>query len=224
MHRHGLTNPRDIQTSLRDLMAMEEVLLTGVRALDTASQLLFVQRCVNPEHWAGSTKRKAALMAGESVASSDQGSSKSAKSSTTAKSTTAAAAAAAAATSESAKASATSEASTAGPAAVPSATNSATTTSTSAGSSNATTAPVTFHILVPGVNGALDANFLRGLTFVITGTFPEAGGGGESDAGVAYVTAMIQSFGGKVNGRFSKKTSEFMVYVCLQCIFTTDQY
>lgn len=206
MHRHGLTNPQDIQTSLRDLMAMEEVLLTGVRGLDNASQLLFVQRCVNPEHWAGSTKRKAALMAGESIAtSSDQGASKkSAKSSTTAKST------AAPLSSESAKASATSEASTAGPAAVPSATNSAM-GSTSAGSSNATTAPVTFHILVPGVNGALDANFLRGLTFVITGTFPEAGGGGESDAGVANVTAMIQSFGGKVNGRFSKKTSEFIV-------------
>ena len=202
-----MTNPQDIQTSLRDLIAMEEVLLTGVRGLDNAAQLLFVQRCVNPEHWAGSTKRKAALMAGESVAtSSDQGASKkSAKSSTTAKST------AAPPSSESAKASATSEASTAGPAAVPSATNSATIAFTSAGSSNATTAPVTFHILVPGVNGALDANFLRGLTFVITGTFPEAGGGGESDAGVANVTAMIQSFGGKVNGRFSKKTSEYIV-------------
>lgn len=187
--RHGLTNPQDEQTSLRDLLAMEEVLLTGVRALDNASQLVFVQRCVNPEHWAGSAKRKATSMTGENGEISDHRTSKKSTKASTAK-----AIVTASRTSENITAPATSVSATA---------------STSVGSN--TTAPGSFRILVPGENGAKDANFLRGITFVITGTFPEAGGGGESDAGVANVTAMISSFGGKVNTRYSKTTSEFTI-------------
>ena len=204
LFRHGLTNPQDEQTSLRDLLAMEEVLLTGVRALDNASQLIFVQRCVNPEHWAGSAKRKATLMTGENGVTSDQGVSKKSTKASTAK-----ASATASRTSENTTAPATSVSattSTAGSTTVPTASTSAT-ASTSVGTN--TTAPGSFRILVPGENGAKDANFLRGMTFVIAGTFPEAGGGGEGDAGVANVTAMISSFGGKVNGRFSKNTSKF---------------
>ena len=195
-----MTNPQDEQTSLRDLLAMEEVLLTGVRALDNASQLVFVQRCVNPEHWAGSAKRKATSMTGENGDISDQRTSKKSTKASTAK-----AIAIVSRTSENITALATSvsaPASTAGSTTVP-------TASTSVGST--TTAPGSFRILVPGENGAKDANFLRGMTFVITGTFPEAGGGGESDAGVANVTAMISSFGGKVNTRYSKTTSEFTI-------------
>lgn len=203
-YRHGLTNPQDEQTSLRDLLAMEEVLLTGVRALDNASQLIFVQRCVNREHWAGTKKRKATSVVGDTAASDHRGASKKpAKSSATNANTVA----------TGSSEDNTAPSNNAGSATVP------TETSTSATATSVppnTTVPVTFRILVPEVNGALDANFLRGITFVITGTFPEAGGGGESDAGVANVTAMVESFGGKVNARFSKNTSEYTMYYCLQ--------
>ena len=207
-----MTNPKDEQTSLHDLLAMEEVLLTGVRALDSAAQLIFVRRCVNPEHWAGSTKRKAALMSGEEengTTSSKQGASKSAKASS-AKSTTATAAAAAAAPAPSVSATASSATSSAST--VPTSATS-TTASTSAGSN--TVAPSNFSVATPGVNGALDSIFLRGKTFVITGTFPEANGSGDDDAGIANVTAMIRSFGGKVITRFSKLASKFNDYISM---------
>lgn len=182
-----MTNPKDEQTSLHDLLAMEEVLLTGVRALDSAAQLIFVRRCVNPEHWAGSTKRKAALMSGEvenGSTSSNQGASKSAKASS-AKSTTAAAAA------PDPSVSATTS----------SATSSASTIPSSSTSSTAST-PAGSNAVAP------NSTFLRGKTFVITGTFPEANGSGDDDAGIANVTAMIRSFGGKVITRFSKLASK----------------
>ena len=55
-----------------------------------------------------------------------------------------------------------------------------------------------FVVLVPGVGGALnDDQFLRGNTFLISGTFPEVGGGDEDAVGVANIKATIQSFGGK---------------------------
>ena len=156
---------------------MEDVLLTGVRALDNAPQIVFVQRCVNREHWAGTAKRKATLATGDTTAGG--ASKKSAKAST-----------ANANTSEIATAP-----SNAGSTTVPTATSTSATASTSVESS--ATVPGAFRILVPGVIGALDANFRRGMTFVITGTFPEAGGGGgESDARVANVCAMIESLGG----------------------------
>ncbi|KAL7543506.1 hypothetical protein ACHAWF_007412, partial [Thalassiosira exigua] len=70
-----------------------------------------------------------------------------------------------------------------------------------------------FAVLVPGVDGVVgDAKFLRGKTFLLSGTFPEAGGGGGADAaGAANVKAMIESFGGRVASRFSKKTDFLLV-------------
>mmetsp|Transcript_27345 Transcript_27345/g.51675 ORF Transcript_27345/g.51675 Transcript_27345/m.51675 type:complete len:644 (+) Transcript_27345:106-2037(+) len=56
--QNGLTNPSNEQESLRDLLSMEEVLLTGVDALDDASKLLFVQHCRNIDHWANNRKRR----------------------------------------------------------------------------------------------------------------------------------------------------------------------
>ena len=66
-----------------------------------------------------------------------------------------------------------------------------------------------FVVLVPGVDGAVDDKFLKAKTFVISGTFPEVGGGKADALGVANVQAMIESFGGRVVSRFSKKTSEY---------------
>jgi hypothetical protein len=68
--------------------------------------------------------------------------------------------------------------------------------------------PGSFRVLVPGVDGAVADDALLGQSFVITGTFPEAGGGDADAVGVANVKAMIQSFGGSVITRFSKKSSE----------------
>jgi NAD-dependent DNA ligase len=66
-----------------------------------------------------------------------------------------------------------------------------------------------FQLLVPGVDGALHKNMLVGKTFVIAGKFPEVGGGDGNAVGHANIKAMIESFGGKVNKKFSTKTSKF---------------
>jgi hypothetical protein len=80
-------------------------------------------------------------------------------------------------------------------------------------STTTTVVPSSFRVLVPGVDGARAGDALAGQSFVITGTFPEAGGGDADVVGVANVKAMIQSFGGGVITRFSKKSSEFTTSV-----------
>jgi hypothetical protein len=62
----------------------------------------------------------------------------------------------------------------------------------------------------PGVNGA-PPNSLQGKTLVLTGQFPEIGGGCGLDLGKARVTAMIASFGGRVTSAVSGKTSYVVV-------------
>ncbi len=62
----------------------------------------------------------------------------------------------------------------------------------------------------PGVNGAkLDA--FRGKTFVLTGEFPEVGGGAGLNLGKDRVKAMIESFGGRVTGSVSNKTDYVLI-------------
>ena len=84
----------------------------------------------------------------------------------------------------------------------------------SAGGGSSNIVPGSFVVLVPGVDGALSDEALKGKTFLISGCFPEAGGGEGDAVGVENVHAMIDSFGGRVVSRFSKKTSE-----CRVCIF-----
>ncbi len=70
--------------------------------------------------------------------------------------------------------------------------------------------PGSFKILVPGVDGAVDdESFLKGKTFVMTGIFPEVGGGDDDSLGVENLKSMIETFGGKVITRYSKNTSEW---------------
>ena len=184
MCRNGLTDPSDEQASLRDLLAMEEVLLTGVGALEHSSKLLFVQHCVNRENWAKNRKRKQIMEDSRPGSKGAKVASKSVSASTAAKGKS--------------QSSATAASSNQVPAA----------------DSNMI-APGSFVVLVPGVDGALDdAKFLRGKTFVITGNFPEVGGGDADIVGVANVKAMIQSFGGKTITRFSKNTSEYTKRIC----------
>ena len=62
----------------------------------------------------------------------------------------------------------------------------------------------------PGVNGA-QQNAFSGKTFVLTGVFPEVGGGSGLNLGKDRVKAMIQSFGGRVTGSVSGKTDYVLV-------------
>lgn len=66
-----------------------------------------------------------------------------------------------------------------------------------------------FVIPVPGKGGPKDS--LAGQTFVITGTFPEVGGGAGFNVGKDKVKSMITSFGGKVSGSVSPKTDVLVV-------------
>ena len=172
---------------MRDLLAMEGMLLVGVSALDEASKLSFVRHCVDADNWARNGKKRKAVAimgpgaaaSGDAVAASERGSATSA-----------------AASGED------------GP-------PSSTTTTVPCGVSAAAgfVVPGSFRVLVPGVDGASAGDALAGQSFVIAGTFPEAGGGDADAVGVANVKAMIQSFGGGVITRFSKKSSEFTTSV-----------
>lgn len=66
-----------------------------------------------------------------------------------------------------------------------------------------------FVIPVPG-SGAPKAA-LKGQTFVVTGVFPEVGGGEGLSLGKDRVKKMITSFGGKVTGSVSRKTDVLVV-------------
>jgi hypothetical protein len=63
---------------------------------------------------------------------------------------------------------------------------------------------------VPGKDGAI-AGALAGKTVVLTGIFPEAGGGSGLKLGCAKVKSMIESFGGRVTSSVSGKTDLLIV-------------
>jgi len=63
----------------------------------------------------------------------------------------------------------------------------------------------TFVLPRPGLQGAPEG-CLAGKTFVLTGVFPEVGGGCGLELGKARVRGMIESFGGKVTGSVSGRT------------------
>ena len=63
----------------------------------------------------------------------------------------------------------------------------------------------------PGKNGALSANSQKEIRFVMTGTFPELGGGGGLNLGKDKLKALITSFGGRVTSSVSGKTDILVV-------------
>jgi hypothetical protein len=67
-----------------------------------------------------------------------------------------------------------------------------------------------FVVPVPGKNGAL-ANMLEGKRVVLTGIFPEVGGGTALNLGKEKVKRMIEAFGGKVTSAVSGKTDLLIV-------------
>ena len=62
----------------------------------------------------------------------------------------------------------------------------------------------------PGVGLAV-AGSLAGKTVVLTGIFPELGGGAGLDLGKARARAMVESFGGRVTGSVSGRTDFVLV-------------
>lgn len=66
-----------------------------------------------------------------------------------------------------------------------------------------------FSIPMPGSDGP--AGSLSGQTFVLTGVFPEIGGGAGLELGKARTRKMIESFGGKVTSAVSGKTDVLVV-------------
>ena len=69
---------------------------------------------------------------------------------------------------------------------------------------------VKFTIPRPGVDGGV-AGVLNGKRFVLTGVFPEVGGGTGLSLGKDRVTSMIESFGGVVTSGVSGKTNFLLV-------------
>ncbi|KAL7542647.1 hypothetical protein ACHAXR_011953 [Thalassiosira sp. AJA248-18] len=67
-----------------------------------------------------------------------------------------------------------------------------------------------FKLLTPGVDGAI-AGRLEESRFVLTGVFPELGGGFGMKLGKDNMKAMVESFGGKVTGSISGKTNFVIV-------------
>jgi hypothetical protein len=61
-----------------------------------------------------------------------------------------------------------------------------------------------------GANGA-QSGFLNGKTIVITGIFPEVGGGAGLNLGKDKLKAMVEAFGGKVTGTVSGRTNILIV-------------
>lgn len=182
-HRNGLTNPSDEQISLRDLLAMEDVLFVGISTLDDASQMAFVRHCIDQNNWAYQGKKRKvvdnAIMGGEGPTINSSAASSSMSASAMVASTV-----------------------------------------SSSSSSSVPGVSGSFRVLVPGMDGARGNDALSEQFFVITGKFPEACG---VDAGVGNVKAMIESFGGSVITRFSKKTSEcytsLLLLLVLLCVY-----
>eukprot|EP00986_Skeletonema_menzelii_P012226 scaffold6642_cov122-Skeletonema_menzelii.AAC.1 len=162
---HRVKRARSLCRAKNDLpgkLLMEEVLLTGLAALDEEDQMTFVRHVINTDHWAGNRKRKAGSASGSKA--------KSAK--------------------------------------VASKAESASKATKGRKRSTANIVPGSYSMPVPGVDGAVDdEKFLSGKTFVMTGVFIEVGGGDDDSVGVENLKSMIESFGGKVTTRFSKKTS-----------------
>lgn len=77
-------------------------------------------------------------------------------------------------------------------------------------SSAVTTGKKKFVIPRPGKNGCKE-NVLQGETVVLTGIFPELGGGAALSLGKDRAKALVQSFGGRVTSSVSGKTTVLLV-------------
>ena len=71
--------------------------------------------------------------------------------------------------------------------------------------------PKRTHFEMPRPGGAVSNTALKGKTVVLTGTFPEVGGGMGLTLGKDRVKSMVESFGGKVTSAISGRTDILIV-------------
>ncbi|GKY93930.1 hypothetical protein MPSEU_000359900 [Mayamaea pseudoterrestris] len=211
----GLTDPNDPKQVLQDLLYMDEVLLTNLVSLSLEEQGVFVAHVMDESHWARQTAASKPPPDVKSIAKKADAQDVKAK---TAPSATAA-------TKTTRKVSAKATRMTKSNAKTSTCTTIVTTTTSLSAEENLVVVPDAaqstavakrgttkehFVIPRPGANGALEDVF-HDKKFVLTGLFPEVGGGTGLSLGKARVRAMIESFGGVVTSGISGKTDYLVV-------------
>ena len=194
----GLPDPDKCKDKLKfsdALSSMNEMLFCGFSDLTEESKALIVQHVMNKDNWAKprakQDKQEASTPTPASSSSSSSGSSGSFASGASNSSS-----------SSSIKMGSSVVASASGNG------HSGSSSVTSYSSSTSLAAPRSkgaFKLPVPGVDGAL-ADFLSGKTVVLTGIFPQVGGGAGLSLGKDRVKKCIESFGGKVTSAISGRT------------------
>ena len=189
----AFNEPLTSQGVRQALAEMNEVLMSGFSDLSEENKVIVVEYCMDKSNWARKTssrKPTAKMNNSESVPSSTKHASESVPSF------------AKHSTSESVPSSSifvdmTTEANT-------QSTSIINFQSTSSSSMTVSRAGGQFQ-LRPGLNGA-QPNALAGKTFVLTGIFPEVGGGAGLNLGKEKMKAIIEQFGGRVCSAVSGKT------------------
>ena len=173
------------------LIGMNELLLTGFSQISDEKKSEIIDHVMNKENYARLTKRKVVKKAesnNNNNNNNNSGSSSSSSSSSMMMMMT-------------------------GSSSSSSNTNTTTTTTTTVQGSTAIVSSKKKRYIIPkpGKNGALTAKSQNGTTFVMTGIFPELGGGGGLNLGKGKLKALIVSFGGRVTSSVSGKTNILVV-------------
>jgi len=209
----GLTDATDADVVLQDLLNMNEVLLTGVNDLDDEQRTLFVAHASSSSNWASYDtwmKQNALALTAAAAAGDDNKENKQNRLSDQedgeedkkppakrARTTKKKSKPSPGLSSSNADASASTVASGVAKGS----------TSAVVVSSNAVVKTNNrFVIPKPGIGLAI-VNKLEGKTFVMSGIFPEVGGGRGLTLGKAKVKAMIEAFGGRCTSAISGKTN-----------------
>jgi hypothetical protein len=191
----GLPDPakcQDVHVFAAALKCMGAVLLSGLGELSDGELRAVVRFCMNKANWA----RKVELKDRHAIASS-AGASSSGSSSAVAKA------------GRTSGPSSSSGGAAPSLALVPAAVAATGAVSGVGSSSDKLVASNRFRIPVPGRDGR--PNSLAGKTIVLSGIFPEVGGGAGLSLGKERTTAMLVSFGGRVTSSVSGKTDVLLV-------------
>jgi BRCT domain type II-containing protein len=180
----GLRNPLDSRQVLQDLLEMEEILLTNLSTLDSEQQETFVQHVMDKSHWAKKTKASKPPPNLREVA-----------------------------TAKAARKGSTNKVAHDESGLVITSNNhhfKNDIDDVTALTVSSTRSKKFFVMPRPGIHGAIPDR-LQGLCFVLTGVFPEVGGGAGLNLGKNKVRSMIESFGGRVTSAVYRKTSYLVI-------------
>ncbi|KAG2485002.1 hypothetical protein HYH03_016205 [Edaphochlamys debaryana] len=189
------------------LLSMQALTLSGFSELNAEQQDAFVHHVMDPGNWARETKNSRIAHAWHNArarkTAAGAGAGEEAEEEAEEEAGTSAAAAAGAAAGAGAG---TGAAAAPGPLAVGALAPSQALVPVSTGGAGRS-----FIVPRPGVGNAQGASHWKGRTFVLTGIFPELGGGAGLDLGKDRCRALIESFGGRVTGSVSGKTNFLVV-------------